>query len=64
MTRCRSTFRKGDVRKAVEAVAKATGAARVEVVIRPDGTMIVKTDGNPADTDNNGNEWDKKYGST
>jgi hypothetical protein len=58
----RSSFRKGDVRKAIEAVAKATGSPVARVEIGPDGKVIVIV-GNPADgADNNGNEWDKKYG--
>jgi hypothetical protein len=61
MTRCRSTFRKGDVRKAVEAVAKATGAPVQRVEIDREGRVIVVI-GNPAGTTETVSEWDAKYG--
>jgi predicted kinase len=60
--RGRSTFRKGDIRKAVEAVAKATGTPVARVEIDADGKVVVIVS-NPADgTDNSKNEWDAKYG--
>jgi hypothetical protein len=62
MPRCRSSFKKGDIRRAIEAVAAATNAPVARVEIGPDGKMIVIV-GKPADSiDNSKNEWDAKYG--
>jgi hypothetical protein len=58
MTRCRSSFRKGDVRKAVEAVAKATGSPVTRVEISPDGKVSVIV-GKPGETPGTNNEWDE-----
>jgi hypothetical protein len=63
MTRCSSGFRKGNIKKAVEAV-KAAGETVTRVEIGQDGKVIVIV-GKPAEgTDNNKNEWDAKYGKT
>jgi hypothetical protein len=61
MTRCSSGFRKGNIKKAVEAV-KAAGESVARVEVGPDGKVTV-TIGKPADsTENSKNEWDQKYG--
>jgi hypothetical protein len=58
MTRCRSPIKKADVRRCIEAVAKATGdrVARVEIDAAGKVTVIVER---PADGTHSGNnEWD------
>jgi hypothetical protein len=60
MTRCRSSFRKGDVRKAVEAV-KAAGESVSRVEVGADGKVTVVV-GKPAESTDNKSEWDRKYG--
>jgi len=58
MARRGSAFKKGDVRKAVEAV-KAAGETVTRVEIGQDGKVIVIV-GKPADgTGGNKNEWDE-----
>jgi hypothetical protein len=57
-TRCRSSFKKGDVKKAVAAVAAATGAPIQRVEIGPDGRVIVIV-GKPGETPGTNNEWDE-----
>jgi hypothetical protein len=62
-TRCRSSFKKGDVKKAVAAVAAATNAPIQRVEIDPQTGKVTVTVGNPAEgTENSKNEWDAKYG--
>jgi hypothetical protein len=59
MTRGLSSFRKGDVRRAVEAVVKATGAPVQRVEIDRAGKVVVivgKPGGEPC---GNNNEWDE-----
>jgi hypothetical protein len=60
--KCRSTFKKGDVRKALEAV-KAAGEHAARVEIDQNGKVVVVI-GNPAGTTETTNEWDAKYGQT
>jgi hypothetical protein len=56
MTRGQSTFRKNDLRRAVEAAMKATGAPVARIEIDPNGKIIIIT-GKPGDT--TCNEWDE-----
>jgi hypothetical protein len=58
MTRGASTFKKGDVRRAVEAVVKATGAPVQRVEIDRAGKVVVIV-GKPGETCGNTNEWDE-----
>jgi hypothetical protein len=58
MSRGTSAFKKGDVRRAVEAV-RAAGEAVERVEVAPDGKVIVVTR-HPADCGGNKpNEWDE-----
>jgi hypothetical protein len=58
MPRGKSSFKKGDVRRAVEAV-KAAGEHVARVEVGADGKVIVVT-GRPGERcDNNVNEWDQ-----
>jgi hypothetical protein len=58
MTRGSSTFKKGDVRRAVEAVAKATGAPVQRIEIEPNGKIVIIT-GKPGEEPGTHNEWDE-----
>jgi hypothetical protein len=58
-TRCRSSFKKGDVKKAVAAVAAATGAPIQRVEIDPQTGKVVVTVGTPGETPGTNNEWDE-----
>jgi hypothetical protein len=52
-----SGFRKSDLRKAVEAAMKATGAPVQRIEIDREGRIIIIT-GNPGTAPGSANEWD------
>jgi hypothetical protein len=55
--RGKCNFRKTDIKKAIEAIAKATGAPVQRIEIDRDGKIIIIT-GKPGDASGNRNEWD------
>jgi hypothetical protein len=58
MSRAASSFRKGDVRRAVEAV-RAAGEAVSRVEVGPDGKVVVVIDKPECSGNKINNEWDE-----